>query len=92
VPDRFGAQDSALTRLALELTSGKPVSAGCFAAAEQVLSPRDITDALPIAAFYAVVALVIGAMGVELETPDQLDVEQAWQRQRSGRAESGSTR
>jgi 4-carboxymuconolactone decarboxylase len=90
VPDSFDGKDAALADLALELTSGQPVSAGCFAAAEQVLSPRDITDALLIAAFYTGVAMVIGAMDVELETADQLDVEQAWQRQRSGSGGSGS--
>jgi 4-carboxymuconolactone decarboxylase len=91
VPDSFGGQDAALARLALELTGGRPVSAGCFAAAEQVLSPRDITDVLLIAAFYTAVAMVIGAMRVEVEASDQLDVEQAWQRRRGGRSGSGST-
>jgi 4-carboxymuconolactone decarboxylase len=83
VPDSFGDQDAALARLVLEATSGKPVSSVSFAAARQALSPREITDALLISAFYTTVAMVIGTMGVELESPDQLEIEKEWQRQRS---------
>lgn len=83
VPESFGEADAALTRLILDLTGGAPVSPGVFAVAERLLSPREITDAVLVSAFYTMIAMVIGTMGVELEAPDQLDIEQAWQRQRS---------
>jgi 4-carboxymuconolactone decarboxylase len=83
LPGSFGEKDATLARLILEVAGGKPVSAATFAAAEQALSPREITDALLISAFYTMIAMVIGTMGVELETKDQLEIERAWQRQRS---------
>jgi 4-carboxymuconolactone decarboxylase len=83
VPDSFSQQDTALANLILEFTSGKPVAAAAFAAAQQALSPREITDALLVSAFYVAVAMVIGTMGVELEPADRLVVEQEWQRQRT---------
>jgi 4-carboxymuconolactone decarboxylase len=82
LPESFGDRDEALARLILGFAGGRPVAAATFAAVQQVLSPREITDALLISAFYATVAMVIGTLGVELEAPDQLGVEQAWQRQR----------
>jgi 4-carboxymuconolactone decarboxylase len=83
VPESFSDKDAALARLILETTGGKPVSANVFAAAERMLSPRELTDAVLISAFYTMIAMVIDTMGVELETPDQLAIEQAWQRERS---------
>jgi 4-carboxymuconolactone decarboxylase len=83
VPESFGDRDAALARLILEMTGGKPVSADTFAAAERVLSPREITDAALISVFYTMIAIVIDTMGIELEPPDRLEIEQAWQRERS---------
>jgi alkylhydroperoxidase family enzyme len=83
VPESFGDRDAALARLTLEATAGKPVSAAAFAAAQFLLSPREITDAVLISAFYTMIAMVIGTMGVELEPLDQLDIEQAWQKRQS---------
>ncbi len=83
VPDSFAGRDAALAQLIVEVTDGKAVSAASFAAAERSLSPREITDAVLISAFYTMIAMVIGTMGVALESPDELDIEQAWQRGRS---------
>ena len=88
VPESFGDRDAALARLTLAATAGKPVSAAAFAAAQRVLSPREITDAVLISAFYTMIAMVIGTMEVGLEPPDQLDIEQAWQRRQSDASRS----
>jgi 4-carboxymuconolactone decarboxylase len=90
VPQSFSEADAALARLVLEMTGGEAVPTGAFGAAERLLSPREITDAVLVSAFYTMIAMVIGTMGVELEAPDQLDIEQAWQRERSNTGQAMS--
>ena len=82
VPESFGPTEAALARFVLALAPGQEVPDPVFAELRRHMSPRQITDAVLIAAFFTMVATIIGAMRVELEDGGLLTAEQERQSQR----------
>ena len=82
VPSTFDAADAALARVVLTLGPGKSVPDAVFGEARRYLSPREISDAVMIAAFFIMVATIISAMRIELEESDVIAAELERQRAR----------
>jgi 4-carboxymuconolactone decarboxylase len=84
VPATLTAPQQHLVRLILELFTVGELSRKTFRAATEHWSPQQITDVLFTATYYNALGTMATALGVELESDDVLELEQAWQRKLLG--------
>jgi len=79
VPATFTGADAALAQYALEFATPSSVSDATFDQLKQYMSPREITDASFIAAYYVAFALMLAAMKPQPDSAEYVEAGLAWQ-------------
>ena len=79
-PAAFPASEQAIARYVQEMFAPGSVSDATFAELARHYSPRQITDISLAAAYYRALGTMVMAFGVEIETPEVLQVERDWQK------------
>lgn len=79
-PCALPASEQAIVRYIAEMFSPSSVSEAAFAELARHFTPRQITDISMSASYYRALGTMVMAFGVDLESPDVLKVEQAWQK------------
>lgn len=79
VPSTFTGVDKALAQYALEFSTPSSVSDETFSALQKFMSPRQITDASFMAAYYVGFALMLAAMKPEPDSAEYVQAGLAWQ-------------
>jgi 4-carboxymuconolactone decarboxylase len=79
VPSTFTGVDRALAQYTLEFSTPSSVSDETFASLKEFMSPRQITDASFMAAYYVAFALMLAAMNPEPDSADYVKAGLAWQ-------------
>ena len=82
VPVALPESERAIARFIAEML-GAGVSDATFAALAQYFTPRQMTDIAMSAAYYRAFGAMTAAFGVQIESPDVLEVERNWQKGRA---------
>ncbi len=83
-PDDLPPADRALCDYVFAFLAGKGIAPGIAAALNQHFSPRQVTDISLIAGYYLALGTMLLAFDVEIEPPEVLAIELAWQKQQAG--------
>lgn len=81
VPDDLPAADRAVGAYVLSVLAGKGTAPELAAELTRHLTPRQVTDVTLLTTYYLALGTGITALGIEVEPPEVLAIEQAWQRQ-----------
>jgi 4-carboxymuconolactone decarboxylase len=79
-PSALPAAEQAIVRYIAEMFSPSSVSEAAFKELARHFTPRQITDISMSASYYRALGTMVMAFGVDLESPDVLQVEQDWQK------------
>ncbi len=85
VPRDLDAPEFALCEFAFEITACRRVPPRIEEAVQQLFSPRQIVDIVLLTSYYMAVAAMTIALDVQIEPPEVLQLEQAWQARRNRR-------
>lgn len=84
VPDALPANEQAIARYIQELFSPQSVSDATFADLAKHFTPRQLTDISLSATYYRALGTLVMGFGVQMESPEVLQVERDWQKQKAG--------
>lgn len=82
-PAALPAAEQAIARYVRELFAAESVSDAAFTEAARHFTPRQITDISLTATYYRALGTLVMAFGVEMEAPDVMKLEQAWQKSKT---------
>ena len=83
-PDDLPPADRALCDYVFAFLAGKGVAPAVAAALNRHFSPRQVTDISLTAGYYLALGTMLLAFEVEIEPPEVLAIELAWQKRRAG--------
>lgn len=84
-PDDLPEADRALCDYVFAFLRGEGIPPGVAAALNRHFSPRQVTDISLIAGYYLALGTMLLAFGTEIEPPDILAIELAWQKRQAAR-------
>ena len=84
VPAALPANEQAIARYIQELFSPQSVSDATFAELAKHFTPRQLTDISLSATYYRALGTLVMGFGVQMESPEVLQVERDWQKQKAG--------
>lgn len=80
IPDGLGPAERALCEYVFAFTALRGVPDTVLAAARAHFTPRQITDLSLLSAYYMAAGALIVGLGVQVEPPEALQAELAWQK------------